>query len=63
MIEIFDPVNPENNVASMYTENDRLKIVEAAHNALDAIHEAKHSNTKTRAVERWQAVLGPSFNI
>jgi len=63
IIEIFDPVNPENNVASMYTEIERLKIVNAAHSALDAIYEAKFSTTKSRAVERWQEVLGSSFNL
>lgn len=63
IIEIFDPVNPENNVASMYTEKERIKIINAAHSALDAIHEAKFSTTKTRAIERWQEVLGSSFKI
>jgi hypothetical protein len=63
VIEIFDPVNPENNVASMYNESSRLKIVSAAHDAMDAIHEAKFATTKTRAVDLWQQVLGSSFKI
>lgn len=63
IIEIFDPVNPSNNIASMYNEAHRLKIVAAAHDALDAIQEAKYATTKARAVERWQSVLGSSFNI
>lgn len=60
-IEIVDPVNPENNVAARYTEANRLLIVEAAHNALDALGEALYADTKGRAVACWQDVLGPSF--
>lgn len=61
-IEIFDPVNPENNVASRYTEADRLCVVEAAHDALDALHEA-HYAEKGRAISCWKDVLGPSFTV
>jgi len=60
-IRIIDPVNPENNVANRYTEADRRAIVEAAHDALDALLEARESDTKERAVSCWQDVLGPSF--
>lgn len=60
-IEIFDPVNPENNVASRYTEAERLMIVQAAEEAADAISEAHHATTKQRAIECWQRVLGTSF--
>ena len=61
VIEIFDPVNPGNNVAYKYTEQDRLNIVSAAHNALDALTEAQFATTKERAVEMWKIVFGPSF--
>ena len=60
-IEVFDPVNPRNNIASQYAEKDRLMLVEAAHDALDSLTEARASDTKGRAVERWRDVLGPSF--
>lgn len=60
-IQVIDPVNPENNVASRYTEADRRMIVEAAHDAMDALLEARESDTKGRAVSCWQDVLGPSF--
>ncbi len=63
VIEIFDPVNPENNVASKYTEQDRLKIIQASHNALDALTEAQFATTKERAVSLWKDVFGPSFNV
>lgn len=61
VIEVFDPVNPKNNVAKNYEETDRQAIVSAAHEALDAIGEAKYAITKTEAVECWQDVLGKGF--
>lgn len=60
-IEIFDPVNPENNVAATYTQQHREKIVAVATEALEAIADASYATTKARAVEDWQDVLGPSF--
>jgi Second Messenger Oligonucleotide or Dinucleotide Synthetase domain len=60
-IEIFDPVNATNNVASIYDDSHRQKIVNAAQNALEAISEARFATTRGRAIELWQEVLGPSF--
>jgi tRNA nucleotidyltransferase (CCA-adding enzyme) len=60
-IEIFDPVNPENNIAFRYTESDRARIVEAADEALAAITEASYATTKGQAVACWQVVLGTRF--
>lgn len=60
-IEIFDPVNPANNVAAMYDDAQRKKIVSAAQDALEAITEARFATTRGRAIECWQDVLGPSF--
>ena len=60
-IEIFDPVNAENNVPSDYTDTDRRLIIERAEVALDAISEARYAPTKGRAVDCWQRILGPSF--
>jgi tRNA nucleotidyltransferase (CCA-adding enzyme) len=62
-IEIFDPVNPDNNVASSYTISDRNRIVEAAKDALDALTEAQYANTKGRAEDCWKRIFGPSFNL
>lgn len=61
VIEIFDPVNPDNNIAKNYAEADRQAIVTAAHEALDAIGEAKYATTKYEAVECWQDILGKGF--
>jgi hypothetical protein len=60
-IEVFDPVNPENNVAVNYTTEGRARIVSAAGRALDALGEARYATTKGDEVECWQDVLGPSF--
>lgn len=60
-IEIFDPVNPENNVAYRYTEIDLKRITSAAGEACDAITEASFATTKAQAVECWQVVLGSRF--
>lgn len=61
VIEIFDPVNAENNVAQRYTETHRQLIIDAAEEAADAIAEAHYSDTKGRAVTLWQTVLGSTF--
>jgi tRNA nucleotidyltransferase (CCA-adding enzyme) len=62
-IEIFDPVNPQNNVAVSYSNADRVRIVEAAKDALDSIHEAQYATTQQRAVDCWKRIFGPSFNL
>lgn len=63
VIEIFDPVNPKNNVAAKYSDADRQRIVDAARDALDALTEARYATTQGRAVTMWQVVLGASFRI
>ena len=60
-MEVFDPVNETNNVAAIYDDSHRQKIVNAAQDALEAISEARYATTRGRAIERWQEVLGPSF--
>lgn len=60
-IEVFDPVNAENNVTNMYTVSDRDALVKAAEEAADAIREAFYATTTKRAVESWQVIFGSSF--
>jgi hypothetical protein len=60
-IEVIDPVNPANNVAVRYDRAARDLIVAACADAFDALAEARFATTKTRAVDCWQTVLGPSF--
>jgi hypothetical protein len=61
IIEVFDPVNPNNNVAADYTDADRKRIIEASTTALEAIAAARYATTRTRALECWRRVLGPGF--
>jgi hypothetical protein len=60
-IEIFDPVNEANNVASDYSHQDRQRIVDAAQESLERLAEARFATTRGRAVDCWQDILGPSF--
>lgn len=60
-VEVLDPVNPGNNVAALYDDGDRIRIVDAAQDALDALADARFATTKGRALEDWRSVLGPSF--
>lgn len=62
-IQIFDPVNPDNNVAVQYSETARKAIVEAAADALDAITEAHYATTQGRAIALWKIVFGPSLSL
>lgn len=61
-VRIWDPVNCENNVARLYTIQNKDKIVEAALEAGDAIDAALRAVTKGDTVRYWQKVLGPTFN-
>jgi tRNA nucleotidyltransferase (CCA-adding enzyme) len=60
-IEVIDPVNPDNNVAVRYDATGKGLILAACADAFDALSEARFATTKTRAVDCWQTVLGPSF--
>jgi tRNA nucleotidyltransferase (CCA-adding enzyme) len=61
LVEIFDPVNPQNNVGATITEAIRRSLVEHAEIALDALSYARASQTKGDAVECWRDVMGASF--
>ena len=61
VVQIFDPVNAKNNVASQYTEHHRRLIVDAAQDSLNALNEAHLASTKADAVAMWRVVLGTSF--
>jgi tRNA nucleotidyltransferase (CCA-adding enzyme) len=60
-IEVIDPVNPDNNVTVRYDQTGKDLIVAACADAFDALTYARFATTKTRAVDCWQTVLGPSF--
>ena len=60
-IQIWDPVNPANNVARTYTEADRQRLVKTATAALEEITWAAQAPTKGDANDAWRTVLGPGF--
>jgi hypothetical protein len=60
-IQILDPVNFDNNVASRYTQYDKDRLILAAQDAFDALSTAHYEPAKGQAVELWQDVLGTSF--
>lgn len=60
-IEVLDPVNPDNNVGARYQDSDRVRIVDAAQDALSALGEARFATTRGRALDCWRSVLGPAF--
>lgn len=62
VVEVFDPVNPENNVAFDFTESARRKLVQLAAEALDALSYARTSQTKIEALGCWRELMGSSFD-
>ncbi len=62
IVEIFDPVTPDNNVAADITEATRGQLVTLAGAALDHLSYARTCQTKGEALECWRDVMGPSFN-
>jgi hypothetical protein len=62
IVEIYDPVNAENNVAVDVTENIRRQLVDLAGQALDALSYAQACQTKGDAIECWRELMGASFN-
>ncbi len=61
-IQVYDPINPKNNVGLTITETDRQIIVKEAQLAFDALAMACSAYTKENAVANWQKILGPGFN-
>ena len=62
-VQIIDPVNQKNNVASLYTDADADSIVDVALDVGDAIDAALAAPTKHETVYYWQRVFGPSFQV
>jgi tRNA nucleotidyltransferase (CCA-adding enzyme) len=60
-IQVWDPVNPANNVARTYTEADRQRLVKTATTALEEITWAALAPTRGDANDAWRTVLGPGF--
>ena len=62
-VQVIDPVNAKNNVASLYTATQADAIVEAALEAGDAIDAALAAPTKQETAYYWRKVFGPSFQV
>lgn len=60
-IQVWDPVNPENNVARSYTDAHRDRLVKFAATALDEISWAATAPTKGDANQAWRTLFGPGF--
>lgn len=60
-IQVWDPVNPENNVASTYTEQNRQRLVNHAKTTVDTISWAAHATSKGDAIDAWRELFGPAF--
>ena len=62
-VRIMDPVNPDNNVARLYSDVHADAIVGAALNAGDAIDAALSAPSKTKTLYYWRKVFGPNFYV
>ena len=62
-INIFDPVNKENNVAELYTQKEKELILEEARKAAEAIETASCVPKKNKALQLWQKVFGSTFTV
>ena len=60
-VQIIDPVNEDNNVAKLYSNNQADAIVEAALEAGDAIDADLSAPTKSETLRYWRKVFGSSF--
>lgn len=61
-VEIFDPVNNENNVASEITEVQRQQLVNLSDRALDSLSYARTCQTKAEAMECSRELMGAAFD-
>jgi len=61
-IQIWDPVNCENNVAKLYTGENKTAIIEAGLEAGDAIDSALHAISKGETLRYWRKVFGTTFD-
>jgi tRNA nucleotidyltransferase (CCA-adding enzyme) len=62
-VQVWDPVNPANNVTAWYTDYDRQRLVDRASAALDQITWGAMAPSKGAAVEAWRTVFGPTFSV
>lgn len=61
VMQIYDPVNPDNNAAANYSQSNKDAILAAANAASDNISAAIYSTTKKETIDYWKRLFGPSF--
>ena len=62
-VQVWDPVNPTNNVAGSYSETNRQRLVTRCAEALDQVSWAATTPFKTDAVNAWRTLFGPTFTV
>ncbi|PYI50007.1 CBASS oligonucleotide cyclase [Paenibacillus flagellatus] len=60
---IFDPVNPENNVGQSLDDEKRMRIVDEADDALGYLTHAEQASTKGVAISSLKQIFGTSFSF
>ncbi|WP_424187680.1 CBASS oligonucleotide cyclase [Actinokineospora sp. G85] len=60
-VQVWDPVNPDNNITSRYTETNRQRLVDLAGDALDSVTWAAAAPAKGTAIDAWRQLFGPTF--
>ena len=60
-IQVWDPVNPENNVARSYNDGHRQRLVKLATSAFEDVAWATQAPTKGDANDAWRNIFGPGF--
>lgn len=60
-MQVWDPVNPNNNVARTYKDGDRQRLVTAATAALENVVWGSQAPTKGEANDAWRNIFGPGF--
>jgi hypothetical protein len=60
-IQVWDPVNPENNVARSYTDWNRECLVKLAASALEDVAWATQAPTRGDSNDAWRNLFGPGF--
>lgn len=60
-IQVWDPVNSENNVVRSYTDGDRQRLVKAATTAMEEVAWGAQAPTKGDANAAWRTIFGPGF--
>jgi hypothetical protein len=63
LIQVIDPVNPNNNVTGAYGTNELNVLEQEALAASDAIVAAEDAPTKQEALDYWRSVLSNSFSV